>query len=131
MKLIIAGSRHFNEDLVYAKLVEIRYTGHPMVEATEIVSGKAKGVDTAGESYAEFYGNIPVKEFPPDTKRYTYGRACNIRNNKMAVYGDALLLIWNGKSPGSQHMKNAMIAQGKKDKIYEIIVTDEEMQWPE
>lgn len=127
MKLIIAGSRHFEEDIVYAKLVEIRITDHPMVQATEIVSGKAKGVDSAGEAYAEFYGNIPVKEFPAEWDKYK-GRAGPIRNNKMAVYADALLLIWDGKSTGSQHMKNAMIALGKP--VYEFVFTDEEMKWP-
>lgn len=45
---------------------------------------------------------IHVEPFPyPDG----YGRAGGpIRNAKMAEYGDALLLIWDGKSRGSQSM---------------------------
>lgn len=126
VKLIIAGCRHFEEEIVYAELVKIRITNHPMAGATEIVSGKAKGVDTAGEDYAEFYLDGKVKEFPPDKAKYGT-KAFHIRNNKMAVYGDALLLIWNGKSAGSQHMKNAMIALGKP--VYEFIYKDEDMKW--
>ncbi|NJO48205.1 MAG: DUF2493 domain-containing protein [Leptolyngbyaceae cyanobacterium RM2_2_4] len=88
VKLIIAGSRHFEEDIVYAEPVKIRITDHPMAGATEIVSGKAKGVDSAGEAYAEFYVDGKVKEFPAEWDKYK-GRAGPIRNNKMAVYADA------------------------------------------
>lgn len=127
MKLVVAGSRHF-----CVEKVTQRYLNDPVIysifaQAIEVVSGKAKGVDTAGEQIADSLG-LPVIPFPPDTEHYTYGRACNIRNNKMAVYGDALLLIWNGKSPGSQHMKNAMLALGKP--VYEFVFTDEEMECP-
>lgn len=126
MKLIIAGSRHFEEGLAYAELVKIRITDHPMIQATEIVSGKAKGVDSAGEAYADFYGEIPVKEFPAEWDKYG-NRAGPIRNNKMAAYADALLLIWDGKSTGSAHMKSAMIALDKP--VYEFIFKDEDMKW--
>lgn len=126
MKLVIAGSRHFCAEKVLEKLNGVTIS-HLFIHVTEVVSGKAKGVDSAGEALAASL-SILIKEFPPDTEHYTYGRACNIRNNKMAVYGDALLLIWDGKSPGSQHMKNAMLALGKP--VYEFIFTDEEMECP-
>lgn len=124
MKMIIAGSRHFLDWKVYGELVKMRIersTGqdrdHFINKATEIVSGGASGVDTAGENYGEFY-DIPVKVFSAEWRKYG-NRAGPIRNNKMAAYADALLLIWDGESKGSSHMKQAMLALGKP--VFEVI----------
>ena len=82
------------------------------------MSGAAKGVDVAGEIWAEKRGT-PIKVFEADWKTYG-GRAGPIRNAKMAVYASALLLIWDGKSIGSADMKRQMQALGKP--VYEIIL---------
>lgn len=123
MKLIIAGSRHFEDWAVYGELVKMRIEriggkerSHVINQATEIVSGGATGVDKAGELYGDFY-DVPVKVFPAEWRKYQ-NRAGPIRNNKMAVYADALLLIWDGESRGSAHMKQAMLALGKP--VYEV-----------
>lgn len=118
MKLIVAGSRHFDEEEVYAHLVDLRITGHPMGMATEIVSGEASGVDSAGEWYAEFY-DIPVKLFPAEWDKY--GKLAGPRRNgEMAAYADALLLIWDGESKGSLNMKQRM--QGLRKPVYELVI---------
>ena len=44
--------------------------------------------------------------------------AGHVRNKKMAEYGDALLLIWDGKSKGSANMKKEMQKLNKP--IYEV-----------
>lgn len=119
MKLIIAGSRDLDQNIVYAELIKLRSVGHIMVQASEIVCGMARGSDMAGKQYGDFYG-IPVIPFEPDYDKYGRYRAPKIRNNKMAVYGDALLLIWDGKSGGSRHMKEAMSLLNKP--VYEIII---------
>ncbi len=122
MKLIIAGSRHIKLD--YSKMVEIlkdKIGPDWNSKITEIVSGNAAGIDTCGEQVSEF-ACINLKRFCAEWVKYGR-RAGPIRNNKMAVYGDALLLIWDGKSSGSQHMKNAMIDKGKP--IYEVILLGE------
>lgn len=119
MKFVVAGSRTINEITAYGQLVELRITRtHPICKATEIVSGTADGPDTAGEVYGDFYG-IPVKLFHPNWDKYGK-RAGPIRNNKMAAYADALLLIWDGKSKGSRQMKQAMLALNKP--VFEIIL---------
>lgn len=46
-------------------------------------------------------------------KRY----AAFVRNNEMAFFADALLAIWDGKSPGTRHMINAMRELGKPVKV--------------
>ena len=70
---------------------------------TEIVCGMAKGVDTHGEKFAKI-NNIPVKYFPANWNEHGK-RAGFIRNAEMGDYADALILIWDGKSKGSAHMK--------------------------
>ena len=123
MKLIIAGGRNIDWDEAYCRIVEAcRIETSPyfdkLIIAEEIVSGKAKGVDEAGEDYADSY-SIPIKRFPADWK--THGKAAGpIRNKQMAEYADVLLLIWDGKSKGSKNMKETMESMGKP--VYEIIV---------
>ena len=62
-------------------------------EVTEVVSGTCYGIDELGEKWAEANG-IPVKPFPAWWTKY--GRAAGpIRNQQMADYADALILIWD------------------------------------
>lgn len=69
---------------------------------TEVVSGAAKGIDTAGEIWCASKG-LPLTRFPADWRKH--GRAAGpIRNRQMAEYADALILIWDGKSRGSANM---------------------------
>lgn len=117
MKLIIAGGRNIPEHIAYAECVKWRIANRDKV-ATEIVSGAARGVDTAGEEYADYY-DIPVKRFYPDWD--TFGKSAGYRRNlEMGQYADALLLIWDGESKGSGHMKDIMRKLNKP--IYEIVI---------
>ena len=97
MKTIIAGSRHIDD---YQALKEtMSKVGW---EITEVVSGGCRGVDQMGEEWAEENG-IPVKTFVADWA--TYGRiAGELRNRRMAEYADALVILWDGKSPGASCM---------------------------
>jgi len=97
MKTIIAGSRKITR---YAFIEEAVAQSHFVI--TEVVSGCAEGVDLSGEEYAE-HNNIPIKRFPADWKGFGYA-AGKIRNHEMADYAEALIAIWNGKSPGTRHM---------------------------
>jgi len=115
MKLIIAGSRN-----IFPTTIQISeaFDHYSIPEPSEIVSGSAAGVDAFGEQWAMHYG-IDLVMFPANWKRH--GKAAGpIRNAKMADYADALLLIWNGHSPGSRNMKQQMIDRGKP--VYEIIL---------
>lgn len=116
MKLIIAGSRTIRIDKDQIKAILQLHDAY--YGAEEIVSGGALGVDTAGEKYAEHW-SIYLKRFPADWQ--THGRkAGHIRNAEMADYADALLLIWDGKSPGSKNMLAEM--KKRKKPIYEVII---------
>ena len=97
MKVIIAGSRTIqNYNLV---LNAIKASGFKI---TEVVSGGAGGVDSMGETWA-YAHNVPIKQFPTDWNKY--GKSAGYRRNEqMAEYADALILVWDGQSKGSAHM---------------------------
>lgn len=117
MKLIIAGGRTFEPSYALINgIIQLHriYRHEPIVE---IVSGAASGVDTAGELWASEY-NVKVKKFPANWD--LYGKSAGpLRNQAMAKYADALLLIWDGESRGSASMKREM--EKLKKPIYEAI----------
>lgn len=103
MKLVIAGSRF--SDLSEADLARLEAI-HAEHGVTEVVSGGAKGVDRAGELWAETRG-IPVRVFKPDWRRYRQG-AGPVRNREMAAYADAAVLF-----PGGSGTRN-MLAEARR-----------------
>lgn len=104
-KVIIAGSRHFNDYTFFCE--KIFDSGFIM---DKIVSGGARGTDALAKRYAKDAGK-KIKTFKADWEQY--GKAAGpIRNQQMAEYGDCLIAFWNGKSRGT---KNMIIAASKKD----------------
>lgn len=106
MKVIIAGSRCIHDyPAVQQALAMSGFV------PTEIVSGAANGVDRLGERLA-LDRALPLKQFPADWN--THGKAAGfIRNLEMANYADALVLVWDGASPGAANMKQCMKRAGK------------------
>ncbi|GGF57096.1 hypothetical protein GCM10011332_08170 [Terasakiella brassicae] len=97
MKTIIAGSRQIEDKEALAQTIAA--SGF---EITEVVSGTCRGVDVMGEEWGRANG-VPVRPFPADW--LTHGRvAGELRNRDMAHYADALVLLWDGKSPGASCM---------------------------
>jgi YspA, cpYpsA-related SLOG family len=118
MKLIVAGKRDFDPTKI-SELISW-YIKYKKLMPVEIVSGTATGVDAAGELYA-YENSLPIKKFTPEWE--IYGKAAGpIRNKEMAEYADAVLLIWDGRSPGSRSMRQEMEKINKT--IYEIILND-------
>ncbi len=112
MKIIVAGSREFNDYDLLKKNIQENFQRY---EVEEIVSGTARGADTLGEQFAKEY-NIPVKKFPANWD--LYGKSAGYRRNvEMADYADALIAFWDGKSKGTGHMINIA-----KDKNLRVIV---------
>lgn len=110
MKLIIAGCRDIEPArarfLVVKAFLESRFAASRI---TEVIHGGASGIDqAAGELFAVEYD---VKVFPADWNGL--GRAAGpIRNREMAVYGDALIAIWDGESKGTLSMIREALKQG-------------------
>ena len=103
MKLIIAGSSHFDDenkilDIINEKIAKMDINPKEI----EVVCGTAEGVDTHGETWALSVG-AEIAYFPAEWSQYGK-RAGHLRNKDMAEYCDQALIIWDGKSPGSNNM---------------------------
>jgi len=101
-KVIIAGSRNFDDFELLEQEVDKILDHMNLSVDIEIVSGKARGADELGESFAEKYG-LNVKHFPADWDKFGTS-AGYIRNAEMAKYADVLIAFWDGKSLGTRHM---------------------------
>jgi hypothetical protein len=120
MRVIIAGSRGITSLSVVEDAMAAAFRNRSLDDITEIVSGTARGVDQLGERFA-YTLKIPVKRFPAQWDRY--GRSAGYkRNQEMAAYADALVAVWDGKSPGTKHMID--IARFRGLKIYTHIVKE-------
>jgi len=115
MRLIIAGSRKLKCDDPISLITEC--LGYVQWTPTWIVSGKCYGPDTWGELWAENHG-IPVKEFPADWTKYGPYQAGHIRNEEMALFADAALVLWNGVSGGSKNMIQHMRRYEKPCEVF-------------
>lgn len=115
MKTIIAGTRTIANPALVAQAIRASSWA---AQITEVVSGKAPGVDTLGEQWAHARG-LPVVEFPADWDRH--GKAAGpIRNEAMACYADALILVWDGVSPGSANMLKIARQRGLRVYVYTV-----------
>lgn len=115
MKVIIAGSR---DNIEYQDVLSAMRECPWSSEITEVVSGKARGVDTLGEQWA-IENNISIKEFPADWKKF--GRSAGIkRNEQMGDYADALVAVWDGESKGTKHMIDYSKNKGLKVFVYNL-----------
>jgi hypothetical protein len=135
MKLIIAGSRSITDYAVVCKAIgeTLSVLGIMSLADIEVVSGNAGGVDTLGERWAN-ENHLALKLFPAKwadivtlpvkIKRNKFGKEYNAlagfnRNAQMADYAHYLLAVWDGKSPGTEHMIRCMATRGKPRLIYD------------
>ena len=112
MRTIIAGSRG---------ITDIRHVQRAMAAAREqfgivptlVLSGCAPGVDTLGEEWAKA-NNVPVELHPAQWALHGHKRAGPLRNAKMAHACDAVVAVWDGKSPGTADMIRRATVMGRK-----------------
>lgn len=90
MRTIIAGSRGITEYGIVALAVAL--SGF---EITEVVSGRAAGVDRLGELWAALNG-VPIAYFPVTTAMWNL-------EGKRAGH-NALVAVWDGRSAGTKSM---------------------------
>ena len=92
MKLLIAGSRCIKEfDLSV-------YIGG---EVDTIISGGADGIDSLAEQYADSHH---ISKYILRPRYDLYKRAAPLkRNEEMVRMADQILVIWDGKSKGTEH----------------------------
>lgn len=105
MKVIVAGSRHFNNKNFIWDIID-----NSPFPITELVHGCAKGVDTIAGEWA-LHNKISVKEFPANWEKYGKG-AGPVRNMEMAKYADALIAIIFENSRGTMNMIQTALKLG-------------------
>ena len=104
MNVIIAGSRTCTD----MKCLEFTIKNWP-IKITKILCGGARGADELGKQWAHNH-KIPVSLYPANWSKFGI-YAGHLRNIEMTRYADALIALWDGKSPGTDHM--IKIAQKK------------------
>lgn len=113
-KCIIAGTRTFNDYSLLCSYAD--YILSRIQDDIEIVSGGgANGADLLGERYAEERG-YSIARFPANWNEYGRGAGPR-RNREMAMYSDALIAYWDGKSNGTKNMIEEARARGLKVRI--------------
>ena len=91
MKLLIVGSRTIES-----------FDLSPYIDAKTdfIITGGAKGVDALAEHYADSHRLSKMVMRPKYEK---YGKAAPLkRNEEMVDLADRILVVWDGKSKGTQ-----------------------------
>lgn len=115
-KIIIAGSRTFNDYNLLKFTLDTLIRKYPKEDKLTFISGTARGADTLGEHYAESIG-AEVLRFPADWDRY--GKSAGyIRNAEMGKVADTLVAFWDYKSAGTRNMIEIM--KNKNADVYII-----------
>ena len=95
MKLLIAGSRN---------ITEFNLSPYIPKDTDLIISGGAKGIDEIAELYADKHRISKLIVRP----KYTlYSKAAPLkRNEEMINLADKILIVWDGKSKGTEYTIN-------------------------
>ncbi len=123
MKLLVAGSRSLDKDSILKDrrkdiIIDDLMCIFDLAPKVIVHGDCSSGPDNWAKKFCKTF-KISEDKHPADWN--THGRAAgHIRNAEMAKVADELLIIWDGKSKGSENMKNNMIKQGKP--VYEIIL---------
>ena len=102
MKLLIVGSR---------SIQKFDISPYVPADVDTIISGGADGIDQLAEQYADLHRFTKYIIRP----RYDlFGRAAPLkRNQQMVDMADAVLVIWDGHSKGTQYTLNYAKKQNK------------------
>ena len=92
MKLLIVGSR---------SIADFDLSPYIPKDVDTIISGGACGIDRLAEQYADLHH---ISKYIMRPRYDLYGRAAPLkRNEQMVDLADAVLIIWDGCSRGTQH----------------------------
>ncbi len=112
MKLIIAGSRTFEDPLLMRmKIRTFLSEANSGFPPDEVISGTARGADSLGEEWAKEV-DVKVTRYPAQWDRY--GKSAGYRRNElMALLATHAIVFWDGESRGAKHM----ILMAKKENL--------------
>lgn len=115
MRTIIAGTREVQFKKACSLVCDALEQCGFAPQITEIIHGDARGIDRAAKHVcAGFY---PIIDVPAEWDKF--GKiAGHVRNEEMAKMADALICVWDGKSPGSRNMISIAKQYGLKIYIH-------------
>ncbi len=92
MKLLIVGSR---------SILDFDLSPYIPADVDTVISGGAGGIDSLAEEYADSHR---ISKYILRPRYGLYGRAAPLkRNEQMVDIADAVLVIWDGYSTGTQY----------------------------
>lgn len=92
MKLLIVGSR---------SITDFDLSPYISSDVDTVISGGAAGIDRLAEQYADLHR---LSKYILRPCYNLYGRAAPLkRNEQMVDMADAVLIIWDGRSKGTQY----------------------------
>ncbi len=109
MKLLIVGSRSVGAfDL----------SPYISADVDTIISGGANGIDTLAEQYADAHR---LSKYILRPRYDLYGRAAPLRRSEQMVdIADAVLVIWDGQSKGTNHTVKYTQKTGKPITLIQV-----------
>ena len=103
MKLLIVGSR---------SITDFDLSPYIADEVDTIISGGAGGVDSLAEAYADLHR---LSKYIMRPRYDLYGRGAPLRRNEQMVdLADAVLIVWDGKSKGTNYTLKYSQKKNKK-----------------
>lgn len=122
--MIIAGSRDCPER---ASLVDraMCAAGWVALKVDIVRSGKARGGDRCGELWA-VENKVLLQDMPADWN--THGRSAGYKRNEEMARGNDVhkgrathcLILWDGASKGSAHMRDIAVREGLQTYVFRI-----------
>lgn len=113
MKIAVVGSRDIS--LSFERFYELLGDLLPD-EATAVISGGARGVDSLAAQFAKMRG-LPLEEFLPDYK--LFGKiAPLVRNRSIVDSADFVVALWDGKSRGTLNTIDYTLESNKPLLVY-------------
>ncbi len=107
MKIAIAGSRSIDVPIPEGIIPD---------NATQIISGGARGIDTRAREYALSH-RVQIMEILPEYN--LYGRSAPLRRNDWIIrLCDKVYVFWDGKSRGAHYMIKESRKAGKEVNVY-------------
>ena len=92
MKLLIVGSR---------SIADFDLSPYVSENVDTVISGGAGGIDSLAEQYADLHR---LSKYILRPRYNLYGRSAPLkRNEEMVDMADAVLIIWDGRSKGTQY----------------------------
>jgi len=103
LKLLVVGSR---------SITDFDLSPYISAEVDTIISGGAGGVDTLAEKYADLHR---LSKYIMRPRYDLYGRGAPLRRNEQMVdLADAVLIIWDGTSKGTNYTLKYSQKKNKK-----------------